>query len=132
MKILTNNCLVEKYRSRLFCFVLTNEENLESRGRAVYETWGQRCGKFVFVSRLNSSLNCKKQNEKDFNGLCRFPIEYITTLPDENYSNLPNKVRSSLLHFNEFYPNYDWYLKADDDTYIIVENLLRFLISTIK
>ncbi|CAF4627649.1 unnamed protein product, partial [Rotaria magnacalcarata] len=60
------------------------------------------------------------------------PIADIKTLPDETYSHLPDKVRSSLLYFNEYYPNYDWYLKADDDTYIIVENLLRFLISTIK
>ncbi|CAF4612495.1 unnamed protein product [Rotaria sp. Silwood2] len=110
-------CWLDKYRSRLFCFVLTNEANLESRARAVYETWGRRCGRFVLVSRLNSSIKYE------------LPIENIPTLPDETYSHLSDKVRASLLFFNEYYPNYDWYLKADDDTYIIVENLLRFLIS---
>ncbi|CAF3315494.1 unnamed protein product [Rotaria socialis] len=126
------DCWLDKYRARLFCFVLTNEENLESRGRAVYETWARRCGRFVFVTRLNSSRNCENKTEKNLHGLCEFPIENITTLPDESYSHLSDKVRASLLYFNEYYPNYDWYLKADDDTYIIVENLLRFLISTIK
>jgi len=47
--------LVDYYRSRLFCFVLTNQANLESRSRAVYETWGHRCGRFVIICRLNSS-----------------------------------------------------------------------------
>jgi hypothetical protein len=62
----------------------------------------------------------------------QLPIQYIPTLPDETYSHLPNKVRAALIFFHQHYPNYDWYLKADDDTYIIVENLLRFLISTLK
>ena len=47
--------LVDYYRSRLFCFVLTNQEHLESRARAAYETWGHRCGRFVLITRLNSS-----------------------------------------------------------------------------
>ncbi|CAF3249617.1 unnamed protein product, partial [Rotaria sp. Silwood2] len=74
----------DKYRSRLFCFVLTNEANLESRARAVYETWGRRCGRFVLVSRLNSSIKYE------------LPIENIPTLPDETYSHLSDKVRASL------------------------------------
>ncbi|CAF5030708.1 unnamed protein product, partial [Rotaria sp. Silwood1] len=124
-------CWLDKYRSRLFCFVLTNEANLENRARAVYETWGRRCGRFVLVTRLNSSIKCKNENGKSV-GKCELPIENIPTLPDETYSHLSDKVRASLIFFNKYYPNYDWYLKADDDTYIIVENLLRFLISTIK
>jgi len=113
--------------------VLTSQNNLETRARAVYETWGHRCGRFVFITQLNSSEsytifdNENKYLEKD-----QLPIQYIPTLPDETYQNLPEKVRQTLLFCNKYYPNYDWYLKADDDTFIIVENLLRFLISTIK
>ena len=124
---------MDRYRSRLFCFVLTSEQNLESRARAVYQTWGQRCGKLVFVLRLNSS-HPRGKDPGNLNGSVRdrLPIEDIPTLPDENYSHLTDKVRQSLFFFAQSYPNYDWYLKADDDTYVIVENLLRFLISTIK
>ncbi|CAF4593543.1 unnamed protein product [Rotaria socialis] len=121
---------VDKYRSRLFCFVLTNEENLETRGRAAYETWRNRCGRFVFVTRLNSSKHSEKENH--FLEKFRSIIEHIPTLPDEHYSHLTDKVYASLLYFYKNHPDYDWCLKADDDTYIIVENLLRFLASTIK
>ena len=130
---MTDEYLVDYYRSRLFCFVLTNQGNLETRGRAVYETWGHRCGRFIFVTRLNSSRSYTifdNENNKLEEG--QLPIQYIPTLPEENYQNLPEKVRQILLFCSEHYPNYDWYLKADDDTFIIVENLLRFLISTMK
>ena len=124
---------MDRYRSRLFCFVLTSEENLESRAQAVYQTWGQRCGKLVFVLRLNSSNPRRKDpRARNVSARDRLPIEDIPTLPDENYSHLTEKVRQSLFFFARTYPDFDWYLKADDDTYVIVENLLRFLISTIK
>ncbi|CAF1259484.1 unnamed protein product [Adineta ricciae] len=127
------NCLLEYYRSRLFCFVLTNQENLETRARATYETWGHRCGRFVLITRLNSSRSYTIFDDEQIHlEENQLPIQYIPTLPNETYSHLADKVRQSLLFFNEIYPNYDWYLKADDDTYIIIENLLRFLISTIK
>jgi glycoprotein-N-acetylgalactosamine 3-beta-galactosyltransferase len=112
---------------------LTNQEHLESRARAVYETWGHRCGRFIFVTRLNSSTRYTiYDNQNVYLKEDELPIQYIPTLPDENYSHLSDKVRSTLIFLNKYYPNYDWYLKADDDTFIIVENLLRFLISTIK
>jgi len=104
--------------------VLTSEIHLDNRARVVYETWGQRCGKFLFIGRFNST-----NIQKNFPHL---PIENVPNLPHENYSNLPEKVRQTLLHFNRFHSDYDWYLKADDDTFIIVENLLRFLISKLK
>lgn len=110
----------------MLCFVLTTEEHLENRARAVYETWGRRCGKFLFITRFNSSSIKKNSDDK------KLPIENVPKLPNELYSNLPGKVRQTLLYLNEHYPDYDWYLKADDDTFIIVENLLRFLISTIR
>ncbi|CAF0956706.1 unnamed protein product [Adineta steineri] len=125
--------LVDYYRSRLFCFVLTNQDNLEDRARAAYETWGHRCGRFVLITRLNSSRSYTIYENENINiKHDQLPIQYIPTLPNETYSHLPDKVREILLFLNKYYPNYDWYLKADDDTYVIIENLLRFLISTIK
>ncbi|UJR38581.1 hypothetical protein I4U23_031245 [Adineta vaga] len=130
----TEKCWLDYYRSRLFCFVLTNQENLENRGRATYETWGHRCGRFILITRLNSSRSYTIFDNEQINPFeeNQLPIQYIPTLPNETYSHLSDKVRETLLFLYKVYPNYDWYLKADDDTYIIIENLLRFLISTIK
>lgn len=122
-----NACWLDRYRARLFCFVLTRQEHLPGRARAVYETWGRRCGRFVFISRLNSTDSYTIfDNENQSLGEDTLPIQYIPDLPNEEYSHLSDKIRVALIFFSKHYPNFDWYLKADDDTYIIVENLLRF------
>ena len=40
---------------------------------------------------------------------------------------LTDKVFLTLKHLQKKYNNYDWYLKADDDTYIFVDNLRQFI-----
>ena len=40
---------------------------------------------------------------------------------------LTDKVFLTLKHLQKKYNNYDWYLKADDDTFIFMENLRYFL-----
>lgn len=46
----------------------------------------------------------------------------------EKYRQLPEKVLLALLFLYENHRNdFDWFYKADDDTYVIVENLRSFL-----
>ena len=76
-------------------------------------TWGHRCNKILYVM-------CSNANHTDFLNSCT-----VT----ESKRHLMGKVRLMFRHVYEHYLNdYDWFLKADDDTYVIVENL-RFLLS---
>ena len=56
-----------------------------------------------------------------------------TTLPviglptAEGYGRLWGKVKKALIYLYHNHPTFDWFLKADDDTYIIVDNLRRLL-----
>ena len=48
-----------------------------------------------------------------------------------NYD-LTNKIFASMKHMYDHYlDDYDWFMKADTDTYVIVENL-RYLLSAYK
>jgi glycoprotein-N-acetylgalactosamine 3-beta-galactosyltransferase len=46
---------------------------------------------------------------------------------NENYSQLTDKMFGTYKYIYKKYSNYDWYLKADDDTFIFMDNLKKFL-----
>lgn len=97
--------------TKVFCGVFTAPKYHKSRAQHVKNTWGKRCNKLLFMS-----------TEKDDNlGTVSLPVK-------EEYRYLWNKTKNS---FRYMYENHlddmDWFLKADDDTYLIPENL-RYLL----
>lgn len=90
---------------------MTHPENHESRARAVLTTWGPRCNRLLFMSSAAD------------------PVLNTVVLPHpEGRENLWLKAQAAVLYIYVHHRNdYDWILKADDDTYVIVENLRRML-----
>ncbi|KAH9519708.1 Glycoprotein-N-acetylgalactosamine 3-beta-galactosyltransferase 1 [Bulinus truncatus] len=98
---------------KILCWVLTEQNYLDTRAASVRDTWSRRCDKFLFFSsKTNTS----------------FPTIGLDVPTGRGH--LTTKV---LLAFTFCYKNYgkefDWFLKADDDTYVIVENL-RLLVKS--
>ncbi|XP_035703860.1 glycoprotein-N-acetylgalactosamine 3-beta-galactosyltransferase 1 isoform X3 [Folsomia candida] len=96
---------------RLLCWVLTSPRTHERRAKYVKQTWGKRCHILIFIS-----------------------TKYDPTLPTvplnmtEGRINLWGKTRDAFTHvYNHYLESADFFLKADDDTYVIVENLLHLL-----
>ncbi|XP_030244362.1 glycoprotein-N-acetylgalactosamine 3-beta-galactosyltransferase 1 isoform X2 [Drosophila navojoa] len=98
---------------RVLCMVLTCPENLELNAQHVHATWGQRCNKLIFASSENyEPLGVVKVVEPDAG----------------SYKDLWNKTREGFRYvWQEYGDQYDWFVKADDDTYIIMENMRRML-----
>lgn len=96
---------------KVLCWVMTCPWNHPTKAKAVKETWGKRCDKTLFMSSKNDSSL----------GSIALPVE-------EGRQNLWAKTREAFKFIHKHFLNdFDWFLKADDDTFVIVENLKHFL-----
>lgn len=111
----TTSSIVDlQHEVRILCFVLTYPINHLTKAQAVLDTWGKRCNKLVFIS-----------SEKEEN------FDVITVnVTEEDHRYLWGKTKQGIQQIYELYGNdFDWFLKADDDTWIFMENLRHFLFS---
>lgn len=97
---------------RILCWVLTSPKTHQSKAAHVKATWGRRCNKLLFMStKVDESLP-----------------SIALGIEKEDRDHLWEKTKAA---FAEVYKNHmddaDWFMKADDDTYVVVENLRYFL-----
>ena len=77
----------------------------------VKNTWGSHCDKLIFLS---------SEEDPDL-GAVDLNIE-------EGRQNLWGKVKEGFRYcYDHHFQEYDWFVKADDDTFMIIENLRDFL-----
>lgn len=97
---------------RILCWVMTGPNNLETKARHVKSTWSRHCNVIVFMSSVEDP---------------NFPTVGLGT--KEGRDQLYWKTIRAFHYAYEHYSNEaDWFLKADDDTYVIVDNL-RWVLS---
>lgn len=88
------------HQTRVLCLVLTMPKDHHTKAAKVKETWGARCNKLIFMS---------SQDDVELGA--------VNLNVTESRSNLYAKVRAGLAYAYEQYgEDYDWFLKADDDT----------------
>ncbi|CAJ0582562.1 unnamed protein product, partial [Mesorhabditis spiculigera] len=98
---------------KILCWIMTHptEKNIK-KVTSVNETWAQRCNKVVYFSTYKNL------------GLETEDLEF-----QEGRNFLWDKTKRVLLHLHKKYGDqFDWYFKADDDTFAVMENM-RFMLS---
>ncbi|XP_055356103.1 glycoprotein-N-acetylgalactosamine 3-beta-galactosyltransferase 1-like [Paramacrobiotus metropolitanus] len=98
------------YTGKILCWVLTQPDNKE-KAYAVKRTWGKRCDTLIFVSSVNDT---------------DLPAVDSQVFEDRRYLWDKTKFGFRFAYKNHL-STHDWFFKADDDTYVVVENL-RYLL----
>lgn len=115
-KINRTECITKEKAPKLLCWIMTvDSEEGNEKSTACLETWAKRCDKVLLVQ------NGTRLRERD--GVLTVPIKH------ESRYHLWHKVISAFSYlYDHHLDEYDWFMKADDDTYVIVERMKQFLL----
>ena len=98
--------------------VLTQQEYLATRARAVYETWGKEVSKVVFFVGEDCNISAE---------LSYLPIIRLQGIPDHVYPPLSKAFAVMQYMYDHFLNEFNWFVRADDDMYVRGEKLVNLL-----
>jgi glycoprotein-N-acetylgalactosamine 3-beta-galactosyltransferase len=103
-------------RVRVLCWVNTFHGNHEKRLRTIQRTWGKKCDKLLFMSDVED-----------------LSIPTVRIMAPPLHETLWQKHREIVRMLVREYTegDFDWILKCDDDTFVIMENLKQLLLSSL-
>nr|CAD2195806.1 unnamed protein product [Meloidogyne enterolobii] len=96
----------------IFCWIMTTPKYHRERTDHVEATWAPHCDKHLFMST-------KKDN--------KLPIVNLSVPEGREFLWAKTKAAFKYIYENIDISKFEWFLKADDDTFIIVENLRKLL-----
>uniref|UniRef100_A0A0N5CAI5 N-acetylgalactosaminide beta-1,3-galactosyltransferase n=1 Tax=Strongyloides papillosus TaxID=174720 RepID=A0A0N5CAI5_STREA len=97
---------------KVFCIFLTTPKNKQSRIRHQKNTWVKRCNAYIYASG---------SDDED--------IPAIKAFRDDHYRYSYAKIDHAFRYvYKHYIDKYDWFLKIDCDTYVVMENLRMLLL----
>ncbi|KAJ8714761.1 hypothetical protein PYW07_002986 [Mythimna separata] len=112
--LMPNETVHNSNRTLVFVGVMTAEQYLGSRAKAVYETWSQDLpGRIAFFSSEVSRAP----------GLPLVPLRNV----DDSYPPQKKSFLMLLYMYEKYGDKFEWFMRADDDVYVRGDKLEEFL-----
>lgn len=109
-----NETVSNSNKTLVFVGVMTAAQYLETRARAVYDTWGRELpGRIAFFSSEESRAQ----------GLPLVPLRDV----DDSYPPQKKSFMMLLYMYEQYGERFEWFLRADDDVYVRGDKLEEFL-----
>ena len=100
-------------RQPLLIGVVTSKKLLFSRARAINNTWGPQAPKLIFFSSEGTKAH-------------DLPVVSLSGT-DDTYPPQKKVYRMLKYMYDHYIDNFNWFMRADDDIYVRVDPLVRFL-----
>jgi hypothetical protein len=110
-------CNYSENGPRILCAIFTHKSVHKTTLPPVHNTWAKRCDKVIYMTGPKSP---------DQNDDPTMPFVYLNIT--DIYDRITDKTFKTMEYIYENLMNeFDWFLRANDDTFIIMENLRLFL-----
>ncbi|KER34162.1 hypothetical protein T265_00032 [Opisthorchis viverrini] len=97
---------------RVLCYINTYPENYRKKAWHTHNTWARKCTTHFYTSTVEDPV---------------IPILKLNLTQPETRDHLWSKMRNILKRIYQYVDQYDFFFKADDDTYVVLENFLLVL-----
>lgn len=135
-EIKIKSTLYKNKNNSVLCMVLTTEENILTRGKAVYETYGSQCDELVFACNCLKILAVRSLMIKEemnipvdlevYKQVVHYPILHVDVI--ESREKMGEKVLEVLSRsYSVFWNVSSWFFLLDDDAFVFMDNLYKFI-----
>lgn len=106
------------FKKGLLVGVLTQQEYLATRAKALYETWGREVDKLILFVGEDCNIS---------SDLSHLPIVKLEGVPDHVYPPLKKAFAVMKYMYSHHINEFNWFVRADDDMYLRTNKLTDLL-----
>lgn len=117
--------------SRVFCIVKSYMKSFRNlRIQGIHKIWIRKCDEYRIIMMIPDELRTSEWKlGEEFEIQEPLKILQPAGLIIESHENITQKLYNSFISIYKRFPDFDWYYLVDDDAYVNVYNLKKFLSS---